>query len=254
MLRRLSQVAKQRSAQLLAGLLSYGLLSGSAFAVVVYFDDYDSSATLGAGVTTPGYVGGTVNPVAGGPYVSGDGSSWSGNYYLGAGGAVSLTLNNLPAHSQATVDMIIGFLNSWDSRDGSVAPDNLDIWVDGSLLVSMTSNNASGTIQDYDGGTLFVAGGQVDGSTSFSDNLVDMTSSAPLSFAHSSSSLTLTIQPSGAGWQGWTDEGWGMDELSISVTGTTPPPPPPPTGVPEPTSLWLLGLGLGGLFYRRLRR
>ena len=80
---------------------------------------------------------------------------------------------------------------------GCCSPDNLDLYVDGVLLLSMTTNNALGTVVDFGGGTLWsmTARSMV---PSFSPTtLVDMATASRLSFAHTGSSLTMFITPSG---------------------------------------------------------
>ena len=88
---------------------------------------------------------------------------------------------------------------------------------------------AGGNVNDHGGGTQVVDNGQIDGSQFYSDDLVDMSTASFLSFAHTSSTLTLSFQASGAGWQGGTDEFWGVDSLSISTRGGGNPVPEPAT-------------------------
>lgn len=208
-------------------------LSNAGATTTVYSNDFDTAYVApGISATLDGGDIGTAT----GSYGGSNGKYWSNSYFNGNGTSATLTLSNLPAHTDVSIDLLLGFLNSWDSRNGTVTPDNLDIYIDGSLFLNMTTNNASGTIVDFDGGTLLVNNGQIDGSQYYSDDLVDMATASALTLAHTASTLTVTITPSGSGWQNWTDEGWGMDALSVSLSP-----------VPVPSALLLLASGLLGL-------
>lgn len=221
------------------------VFAGNAGATVIYSNNFDASPYIAAGVSAT-LSGGFLGTVIGGPYNGSNGKSWSGSYFNSNGTSAILSLSNLPSHTNVSIDLLLGFLNSWDSRNGSVSPDNLDIWIDGTLSLNMTTNNASGSIVDFDGGTELVDKGQIDGYSFYSDDLVDMATAPALTFAHTASTLTVNITPSGRGWQGWVDEGWGMDALSVSLSGTNP--------VPEPATMLLFGTGIAGLAGTRLRR
>ncbi len=226
--------------------LILSLCNGGAQATLVYSNNFDGPAYTAPGVSASGPSGGFTGSVTGGPYTGSNGKSWSGSYF-GSGDSSTLTLSNLPGHTQLSIDMMLGFLNSWDSRNGTVTPDNLEVWIDGTLVLDMTTDNASGSVVDFDGGTLVVDNGQIDGSTFYSDDLVDMATAPALTLAHSASTLTLQIAPSGSGWQGWPDEGWGIDDLRIHVTGGGG------ASVPEPAGPALFGLGLVGMGLARRR-
>ena len=222
------------------------LLSGTAHATLVYSNNFDNAAFIATGVSANGLTAGALGSATGGPYNGANGKSWNGNYFNGLGTASTLTLNGLPQHSTTSIDMLLGFLNSWDSLNGVPSPDKLDIYADGNLLLSMTTVTASGNVVDLGGGALIVDNGQIDGSVFFSDDLVDMATAPSLTFAHSASTLSLTILPSGAGWQGWPDEGWGVDSLSIEISGNN--------GIPTPATLMLLSLGIAGLALKRRKQ
>jgi hypothetical protein len=234
---------------LVAGLLAASLGATSAHAGLVYSNDFDAVAVVGSGVTATGLSNGAVG-VATGSYAGSDGKVWANNFFFnGSTGnpatASTLTLTNLGAHTSVSIDLLLGFLNSWDSSDGSVSPDFLDVYIDGVLVKQLTAATASGTVTDYGGGTALVTGGQIDGNAFFSDNLADMSTAGFLTFAHTSSTLTLTLQASGNGWQGGADEFWGVDALKITTvdTGGT---------VPEPGTLALVLAA--GVIGARLRR
>lgn len=169
----------------------------------------------------------------------------------------SLTLSGLAPNSAVRIGSgILGFLESWDSSDGGggYGPDYLDIFINGSLVASLTTNTALGTVEDYAGAVELFEGVQANDLYGYySDVLIDLsTASFGTTLADGAGVWTLGIQARGAGWQGSTDEGWGVDNLSFYGTIA----PPRNGAVPEPAS-WMMmigGLGLAGAAIRRQRR
>jgi PEP-CTERM motif len=216
-----------------------GFFSLSAQAAVVYSNNFDSPATVAAGVTSSFTGGGGLQATT--PTYS----PTYGQIYRSESTSVQtlLSLSNLPAHTSVDVDFLMAFLDSWDSNNGTPAPDNLDLYIDGVKLATYTFNSASGTNVAYGGGTLLAQGVQFDANIYYTDAIVDMSSDAGLSFTHTSSSLTVGWIASGNGWQGGTDEAYGIDNLVVSVDSTAQ--------VPEPATAWLIAGGLLLLAARR---
>ncbi len=218
----------------------------SAAVVTAASLDFDSAFTA-----APGVVGvfGAYNPAtASGSYSGANGKSWSGNFASKQDtGLVTLNLTGLPTHSMVSVDFLLGFLNSWDSANGTPSPDYLNIFIDGTLVNQLTTTTASGSVSNYGGGTLLLDNQQIDTNVFYSDDLVDMATASFLTFAHTASTLTIGWQASGAGYQNYPDEYWGIDDITVKLTV-------PDGNVPEPTSLALLGLGLAGLAASRRRK
>ena len=221
-----------------------------ASAALVYANDFDSAATVGAGVTAAGLTNGSLTTALG-SYAGSNSKTWARNVFINQSGGnpatmSTLTLTGLAAHSAISIDFMLGFLNSWDSTNGSVSPDFLDIFIDGNQVAQLTTATASGSNTNYGGGTLLVNNGQIDANTGWADDLVDMGTASFLSLAHSASTLTLSIRASGSGWQGGTDEYWGVDALSINATGGH--------NVPEPATWGLVAIaGLAAAATRRRR-
>jgi hypothetical protein len=216
-------------------------LSAPASAAFLYSDDFDAPPVLAPGVAASGFTNGaleTANPFG----------AWSGQYFanrsLGNPASPSvLTLSNLPAHSSIKVEFTLGFLESWDSDDGfCCTPDFLQIKADNALLLDqLTTNNFFGTRKNFGGGITLAEYVQANQNNFSVDTLVDMAPSAALIFPHSANTLALSLGAYGDGWQGDTDEAWGIDSLRITYE-------------PVPGPLPLLGAASAFGLSRQLRR
>ena len=221
-----------------------------ASATRVYEFDFETLPTLAPGVAES-LTGAGFRDISQPPtYDTGEYGLRSFYYHNNAQGnpaeATVLTLSNLPTHDHVDIGMIFAFINSWDGNDGSVSPDLVDIVVDGTTRVSgLTYNNNTAASGRYiGGGTVIAEYVQAAGGNFYSDTVIDLHDSALLSFAHTSSTLTLSIFAYGAGWQGSSDESWGIDDLTIDVTSA---------GVPEPAT-WAMMIGGIGFAGGSLRR
>ncbi|MBX3483692.1 PEPxxWA-CTERM sorting domain-containing protein [Phenylobacterium sp.] len=233
-------------------------LATSAHAAVLYQNDFDGNLAVHAGVTG-GLTGVTTLTTATTGAWNADG--WAGNVLRNdsqgdPAGFTTLSLANLATHTQISMSFIIGLLDSWDSDGGGgFGPDNLEIWIDGTQVATMTTNTALGSTEALAGGTKLYSGFQTEnGSSYYSDVLVDMSGAPFMSFAHTASTFTLAIRASGAGWQGAGDEAWGIDNIAITYDGVRDTPPPGP-GVPEPATwaMMIVGFGAAGAMLRRRR-
>lgn len=129
-------------------------------------------------------------------------------------------------------------MDSWDSTNGSPAPDFFNVAVDGNPVFQATFAHASGG-NNYNTGQL-IFNTNLGFNNSWGDSAYDMSFEPTLhNIPHSASSVTITFYASGGGWQGGDDESWGIDNLTVTVT-------------PTPGAAALLGLG--GLALSRRRR
>ena len=233
------------------GALGATLLATSANAALLYSNNFDSAASLGTGVTG-GVSGAGVTGVANGATWAGAG--WSGNHLRNdtTGNPASFTtfsFANLAAHTTVSASFVLAFLDSWDGYGSFPQGDNLEIWVDGVQVANLTSNQASGTGPDFDGASVIAFGVQADSRFFYSDVLVNAGTIPAMTFAHSASTLNLGLRASGVGWQGGTDESFGVDSVNITYNARQG------GAVPEPASWALMigGFGLAGAALRRRR-
>ena len=231
--------------------LASAFVAAPASAAPLYFNNFDAPATVAAGVGVVGLTNAAPTAAQAGPW---NAAGWAGNYADNRtsgnpAAASTLTFTNLPGHTQISVAFLFGFLESWDSTNGSNAPDLFRVQADGvDLVANLTSDNTSGNVEFFDGGVKLFENVQLNSNFGFSDTLVNMAGAPKLTFNHSGSTLVLSFQAYGGGWQGGNDEGWGIDNLAIGFT-------PAGAVVPEPAdwALMLAGFSLAGAALRRRR-
>ena len=238
------------SVRTVLGGLAAVALAGSAHAGLLYSNDFDGAELHGGGVS--GFFTGLPTEAASvGPW---NANGWAGNYGASRDGGnpapfTGLSLTGLAAHTTISANFILGFLESWDSFDGGggFSPDNLEIWIDGTQVATLTYNNALGTVKATNSNPVLYEYVQANDNTYYSDTLVNYSTT----FAHTGSTLDFQFRASGAGWQGGGDEGYGLDNVVFTYDGA----PSTTGGVPEPASWALMigGLGLAGAMLRRRR-
>ena len=142
----------------------------------------------------------------------------------------TLTLTGLPTHNSIDVEFLMAIIDSWDGTPNFPGPDFFNVRVDGTTVFWYTFAIQSG-VSDYSpppGGLL--SGGTNLGFSSFNDQAFNMYLEPVLhSIPHTASTVTIEWFASGGGWQGTTDESWGIDNVRITTNA-----------VPEPATLWML--------------
>lgn len=169
----------------------------------------------------------------------------------------SLTLNNLPSHTEVKLSFDLYIIRTWDGN----GPTGPDIWAlsvgEQSLLHTTFSNTGiqANQKQDYPdtypGGDNEARTGAAESNTlgftvvDYNDEVMDTVYSFydenSLIFPHTENSLVLDF--SGIALQsdivhGVYDESWGIDNVRVEA-------------IPEPCTLFLLGLGGLGLLRKR---
>lgn len=236
-----------------------GATAVKAAPLQVYSNNFDGTETFGGGATgglflittTAGVQNFSTLANPGNP-----GNTFSGNLLRNDDTNLPTTptvihLSNLPAHDSVSLSFLLAIIDSWDSSNGAPSPDIFNVVVDGNYVLTATFANQSGTITDTVGTSLTNLMDLWSGPSGphFNDRAYDVTGDARLtSIAHTASTLTVELFASGSGWQGGTDESWGIDNLAVTINATATVP------VPEPMPLAALGLGLAGIWLMRRRR
>ena len=223
-------------------LITLALLAGAAAAhaapVTLFSDDFDGNQTTAAGVTAAW--SGVTTTGSGGAL-----AGFSGNFLWNSTNqqASTLTLGGLSGYSSINVAFRLAFVDSWDSTNGSPAPDYFTLSIDGNGLLQLTCNNASGSVCDNGPGTN--ASGFANVFNSFWN---DLSRDVSVGQALSGASASINFAAAGAGWQAGADESWAIDNVVVTgeARGTT-------GNVPEPGALSLVGLALAGLALSRRR-
>lgn len=220
-------------------LLTLGTLGGlaphQAIAALIYSNDFSVGA--GSEWSNP------TTAVANGEHFLGASASGFGN------GSNILTLSGLPAHTDVTVNFDLYIIQTWDGNGPQGGgPDNWQLTANGvNLLFTNFANYTQGNTQTYPNQlTPFGSGGAFAPRTDAFDNGHlgfgtgdggDATYRFTITYADTSPNIAFaftSFQNQAPG-----DEGWGLDNVRVSVTSTTT--------VPEPASVTLLAVGLAGL-------
>ena len=142
---------------------------------------------------------------------------------------VTLTLSNLPAHTEVTVSFELFILRSWDGNNQIHGPDVWQLKVDrGPTLLHTTFANVPPDIKDfnqaypddYPGGDYLPYTGAAEiktlGYTEIPAPAPDSVYRLSYTFAHTASILGLDF--SGQGLQGIQDESWGLDNVKVETS------------------------------------
>ena len=146
--------------------------------------------------------------------------------------ASTLTLTNLPTHTSIDVNFLLAIINSWDglsAANPTQAPDFFNVRVDGTLIFHGSFDNfRQGANQGYvaPAGVQLTPYPLVDlGFISTSPvNAVDSAWNMGLdplfdNIPHTASTLRIDFFADGAGFQGGTNESWGIDNLRVNLNG-----------------------------------
>ncbi|MHA6723417.1 PEPxxWA-CTERM sorting domain-containing protein [Sphingomonas sp. RS2018] len=215
----------------------------AAAQTTLYSNNLDGAQTAAAGVTAGITANGATlandNVTAGG---------LSQNYLRNdTAGLTTLTFNGLSGYTNINAGFALALIDSWDSDNGSPAPDYLDIFVNGAQVLQLTAANTSGNATRLGGGTQTAFGSYLYNGA-FNDRIVDMSTATALqNLSAINGTLTLGIRASGAGFQYGNDESWGIDNIRLSGTAVN-------SAVPEPATWAMMMLGFGGMGYAVRRK
>jgi hypothetical protein len=147
-------------------------------------------------------------------------------FFLGQFGneTITLTLSDLPTHTQVTVSFDLFILRSWDGNNQIYGPDIWQLKVDeGQTLLHTTFANAPPDLVDFmqaypgaypDHDYLPYTGAAEIKTLGYTD-APDSVYHLSYSFDHTASILSLDF--SGQGLQGIKDESWGLDNVEVMI-------------------------------------
>ena len=143
----------------------------------------------------------------------------------------TLTLTNLPTHTSININVLLAIINSWDGTVIAVnGPDFFNVRVDGTILFreSFDNNTATGVNQSYSPPTgvqltprpFTDRGFPSTGPANANDSAWNLELDPRFqNIPHTASTLTIDFFANGAGFQGGTNESWGLDNLNVVLNG-----------------------------------
>ncbi len=139
-----------------------------------------------------------------------------------------------------SVEFDLFILRSWDGNGTDYGPDYWNLSAGSQTLMHTTFSNGFGGSQSYPGDYYTSNSprtGAVENDTLgygtgyWGDSVYHITKNYP----HAGGLLVINFQGDHLqGWQGWNDEGWGLDNVQVTV-------------IPLPGTILMLGSGLLGL-------
>ena len=232
--------------KLLAMLAALGAVSPVLASTPVFSTSFDADlpSEISAGTAqitgVQGYAG--YGPV---------GNQFGGSFLRSAtGNEVTLTLNNLQAHSAISLGFLFAAIDSLDGTGTFPQGDFFHVKLDGvTIFRESFANAASWQIQSYTPPAGVQLARHVDLGFSgpgsyYTDSAYNLAADPTFqNIAHTSSSAVFSFVVEGNGIQHLTDESWAMDNLTVAVT---------PVPEPEAWAMLAAGLGLlGGAVRRR---
>lgn len=222
-------------------LIVAALASAPALGQTVYTTDFESplgSEWSGLGmIQAPGTL-----PAA----TFGQGHLYNNTTLTGDPGASVLSLTGLGAHTGLGLTLDFLAWNSWDGAVGAFPQtDIFEILLDGVTVLAISPNNASGVAAIPPEATLTFGPapyGFGDSPPFFDRDTVYSITLGNL--GHVSSNAIFSFRVNGIGWQGGSDEAFGLDNVRVSLAGASGAVPEPATWLTMILGFGLLGAGL----------